>query len=74
MIQVFFEAWFGGFHDMREHHRQAVDAAVLLREHLEQLTSQLCELESLRARVLEAERSASVIAATAPPAPRLAKC
>ena len=55
---------------MQEHHGQAADAAVLLRERLEQLTSQLFELESLRARVVEAERSAPVIAATAPPGPR----
>lgn len=40
---------------MREHHGQAGNAAVLLHERLEQLTSQLSELESLRARVLEAE-------------------
>ena len=43
---------------MREHHGSAVDAALLLHERLEQLASQLSELESLRARVFEAERSA----------------
>lgn len=53
---------------MREHHGLAVDAAVLLHERLEQLTSQLSELESLRARVLEAERSVPITAA--PPRPR----
>lgn len=47
---------------MREHHGQAVDAAVLLRERLEQLTSQLFELESLRARVLVAGRRTQITA------------
>jgi len=51
---------------MREHHGRAADAAVLLRERLEQLTSQLSELESLRARVLEAERSALITADSDP--------
>ncbi|TQF30930.1 hypothetical protein UNPA324_15930 [Bradyrhizobium sp. UNPA324] len=50
----------GGLHDMHEHPGRAVDAAVQLHEHLEQLSSQLSELESLRARVLEAERRALI--------------
>ena len=55
---------------MREHHGSAVDAALLLHERLEQLASQLSELESLRARVFEAERSAPITVETAPRSPR----
>jgi hypothetical protein len=60
MIQVFVPDLVGGLHAMHEHPGRAVDAAVLLREHLEWLTSQLSELEGLRARVLEAERRALI--------------
>lgn len=51
---------------MREHHGLAVDAIVRLHERLEQLTSQLSEVECLRARVLEAERSVLITVETAP--------
>ena len=52
-----FESLVWGLHDMHEHHDLAADAAVLLHERVEQLTSLLSELESLRARVLAAERT-----------------
>jgi len=55
---------------MREYHGLTVDAAVLLHERLERLTSLLSELESLRARVLEAERGVAITAGTAPSPPR----
>jgi hypothetical protein len=51
---------------MREYPGPAADAIVRLHERLEQLTSQLSELECLRARVLEAERRVLITVETAP--------
>jgi hypothetical protein len=59
-----------GAYKMREHHGRASDAAVLLRRSHERLTSQLLELDNLRAHVLEAERRAQLPAEFNPPRPR----
>lgn len=61
---------------MPEHHGRAVDAAMLLRDRMEKLTSQLSELENLRVRVREAEqkveREPKLVQNPCPPRPAIA--